>query len=307
MRDALLLLCLLTACTDKSDVDPTDTEVDDTEPADSEPVDSEPVDSEPSDSEPSSTDYVAVLGATCPLPERLGRIELFTYGGPLYLSGRLYDAPNPWFVAPVETTATCAHHHFNTSSCGTCPANQVCGASGCVPEPRTLKQLTVTITSDGQSESFSADTTTGDLGDQVTVGDITSTIDLLVQGDGFTITMPASPVGDGKVDLSVSGTGNQDLPGAITATWTPLTDGSTVASLIPINHHAGGPTFTSCLAPGSAGSFFAEATMVDPLAVSTGLEFQGIDHVYTAAAHTPDGCVEFWLGSRVFAEVSFPK
>ena len=29
--------------------------------------------------------------------------------------------------------------------------------------------------------------------------------------------------------------------------------------------------------------------------------------VYTAAAHTPDGCVEFWLGSRVFAEVSFPK
>ena len=55
------------------------------------------------------------------------------------------------------------------------------------------------------------------------------------------------------------------------------------------------------------GSFFAEATMVDPLAVSTGLEFQGIDHVYTAAAHTPDGCVESWLGSRVFAEVSFPK
>jgi len=33
--------------------------------------------------------------------------------------------------------------------------------------------------------------------------------------------------------------------------------------------------------------------MLLPLAVSTGLEFQGIEHVRFAVAETPLGCVEF--------------
>jgi hypothetical protein len=39
--------------------------------------------------------------------------------------------------------------------------------------------------------------------------------------------------------------------------------------------------------------------MVNPLAVVTGLEFQGVDHVHLAAAVTPMGCVEFRFGKHL--------
>ena len=44
--------------------------------------------------------------------------------------------------------------------------------------------------------------------------------------------------------------------------------------------------------------------MIDPLAVITGLEFQGIEHVFVAAATTPEGCVEFRFGEQ---ELVFPN
>ena len=58
-------------------------------------------------------------------------------------------------------------------------------------------------------------------------------------------------------------------------------------------------------APVSAGSFRADADMVDPLAVSTGLEFQGVSHFAFAAAETAGGCVEFRLGSQWHVDVTF--
>lgn len=43
-----------------------------------------------------------------------------------------------------------------------------------------------------------------------------------------------------------------------------------------------------------------DAEMVDPLAVETGLEFQGLEHAFVAAATTPQGCVEFRFGEQLF-------
>jgi hypothetical protein len=40
--------------------------------------------------------------------------------------------------------------------------------------------------------------------------------------------------------------------------------------------------------------------MINPLAVVTGLEFQGLHHEFVAAATTPSGCVEFRFGTQIF-------
>ncbi len=61
---------------------------------------------------------------------------------------------------------------------------------------------------------------------------------------------------------------------------------------IPINHHAGGPTFTECWVEASVHTLQVPGAMLVPLAVETGLEFQGVEHVQVAAAETPAGCVE---------------
>ena len=79
----------------------------------------------------------------------------------------------------------------------------------------------------------------------------------------------------------------------------PAKDGAFVRTTIPINHHAGGPTFTECAAPDGSGAFHADAAMINPLAVKTGLEFQGVEHVFVAAAVTPQGCVEFRFGTKI--------
>lgn len=71
-----------------------------------------------------------------------------------------------------------------------------------------------------------------------------------------------------------------------------------MTTTIPINHHAYTSTFTECTASASKGAFFADAEMVDPLAVSTGLEFSYVSHVSVAAAETASGCIEIRVGRR---------
>jgi len=117
------------------------------------------------------------------------------------------------------------------------------------------------------------------------------------------VELEAMPVASGELaDVAIDTESDEyDMPGALDATWQPADDGAFVRSRIPINHHAGGPTFTECRAPTSAGAFHADANMVNPLAVQTGLEFQGIDHVFIAAARTPQGCIEFRFGTPIYA------
>jgi hypothetical protein len=104
------------------------------------------------------------------------------------------------------------------------------------------------------------------------------------------------------VDAESSGTGTSldgtyELPESIDLSWSGPDDGFAY-TLIPINHHAGGPTFTECRLPASAHALHVDGEMLQPLAVGTGLEFQGLEHVRTAAAHTPLGCVELRYSYR---------
>jgi hypothetical protein len=133
------------------------------------------------------------------------------------------------------------------------------------------------------------------------IGDASSSFAMTLSWGDTQIILDAMPVASGELaDLAVdTESSTYDMPGALDATWQPPDDGAFVRTRIPINHHAGGHTFTDCHAPTSAGTFHADAEMIDPLSVQTGLEFQGIDHIFVAAAHTPQGCVEFRFGASI--------
>jgi hypothetical protein len=164
-----------------------------------------------------------------------------------------------------------------------------------------VKDAWVELASGAQTQTVQADAVTGQLYGQVTIGDGSAYSLRLGWGDvEITVpelTMPVAPF-DGEVTME----GDYDAPGALAATWTPRSDGAFVGTKININHHAAGPTFTVCQAPGDAGGFAATATMINPLAVSTGLEFQGIDVHQIASAWVRGGCVEVRMGKRHYVQ-----
>ena len=277
MRAAPLLLLLACTSGPNDSNDPADT-------ADTGPVDTGLLPGE------------VVLGQTCPLADSIGTLGLQPASGSAWISGQLYDRPNPWYGEPTLTTATCAFHTFDANACGTCPSGDVCGQAGeCTKQPRALTDVHVELTRDGATVSFDADPTGGYLyGDAA--GPDTSAYALTATFAGQSITLPELRLADPTLAVVVRTEGGYDAPGALDATWTPPTDGGLLTTTIPINHHAGGPTFTRCEAPASAGAFHADAAMVDPLALITGLEFQGVDHVNVAAAQTALGCVDVRFG-----------
>jgi hypothetical protein len=57
--------------------------------------------------------------------------------------------------------------------------------------------------------------------------------------------------------------------------------------------------------PASAGALHVDGSMLLPLAVATGLEFQGMDHVRFAAAETPAGCVEIRMMVSHYPNLSY--
>jgi hypothetical protein len=242
------------------------------------------------------TEVELVLGSICPVEDRLGLIQV-EVGWSHSVTVTLWDKAHPWFGPPSESTEFCGFHTFDPGICGECPSGTLCSWEGsCLEEPRTNKNATLAIRADDRNYTFTADPTVGGIyGDLEALAD-SYTVELLfddvvVRGEGI-----ARPVG--PISASVTFEGDSMNPGAMDATWTPVSDGSVVGTTIQINHHAGGPTYTSCLAPRSAGGFAATATMLDPLAVITGLEFQGIDHQQVAAADVPGGCIEMRVGYR---------
>ena len=66
-------------------------------------------------------------------------------------------------------------------------------------------------------------------------------------------------------------------------------------SLTKINHHVTAPTSTDCTVQASTGTLHFEEDMLLPLAVITGLEFQGVDHANVAAAELDADYVEVQL------------
>jgi hypothetical protein len=235
-------------------------------------------------------EIAATPGARCALAERIALIEISSEGAMPYLSGTVYERTNPWYGAPELMTSTCAFHRFNAGFCaGGCAFDEQCGGDGkCVKAPRARRDSKLELRADAQTQTFVA----SDLGELY--GAVT------LAGNAFAATLT---FGERKVTLietqlagpftSLSGTlaGDYDQPDALDFQWTaPSSDH--VYTLIPINHHAGGPTFTECTVPATARALHVDGDMLRPLAVGTGLEFQGLEHVRFAAAETPEGCVE---------------
>ena len=267
-----MTLLLLLACSDK---DPGDTQ------------DSGPV------TNPSDT--------FCQAEELIGEVLVQRWGteGQLSLTARVYDAPNPWIGAPTERSSDCAYYRYDAAACGECGAEQVCGVDGsCADSPRTDKEASLTITSEAGSQTFDAD----DIG--LMWGEVQGqTMSFDLQWSGGHIQTAELSLLDGLV-AQVSAEGDYDAPGALSITWSGSEEGH-VGTVIPINHHAGAPTFTSCQAPASQGSIDVPAAMVDPLSVITGLEFQGVFHGSYAAARTDAGCIQFAVRTQHYTDVGF--
>ncbi len=245
------------------------------------------------------------LGETCPLTERIGEVILWSVGADAYLEGKVYDAPDPW-IGPAElANADCAFHRFSTDSCGTCDDGEVCGFDGaCVPERRVLP-VTLDVTTGGTTETYTADAVTGDLYGSVGPADAAYALTLTV--DGQALAIPEQRLAGLLDGVVVSAAGDSMVPGDLDATWTVPANAGRVRTVIPINHHAAGPTFTRCDVDATAGGFHADAEMLTPLAVVTGLEFQGLQHTTAAAAWVDAGCIDVRLGTRSYDPITWEE
>jgi len=235
-------------------------------------------------------EIAATPGARCVLAERIALIEISIDGAAPYLSGTVYEQTNPWYGAPELTTAACAFHRFNAGLCpGACAVDEQCGADGkCVKAPRARRDAKLELRAGTQTQTFMA-SDLGELYGAVTLAG-NAFAATLTFGE-HTVSLVETPLARPFADLSGTLTGGYDQPEALDLQWTAPTTGS-VYTLIPINHHAGGPTFTECTVPASARALHVDGNMLVPLAVDTGLEFQGLQHAHFAAAETPAGCVE---------------
>ena len=245
------------------------------------------------------------MGQVCPVESTIGIVELMDFPMP-HVQVTLYDRPNPWLGEAELSTPTCGYHHYSAGGCPACEAGEVCSLEGeCVPERRTIKDATLLVSTGTAEREYAADPALGGIYSMLDIGDAASSYAMTLRWGETEVVLEAMPVAsDNVAHVAVSIEGDSAMPGALDATWEPSAQGAFVRSTIPINHHAGGPTFTECAAPESAAGFHADAAMIDPLAVVTGLEFQGLEHVFVAAANTPAGCVELRFGARILA---FPK
>ena len=244
---------------------------------------------------------VAVPGQRCALDERIGLITVEDSGGTFYLQGAIDDRPSPWYGAPELSTEACDFHRFDPSSaCPTCSETELCGLDGtCSPAPVRYTDVVVTLTGTTE-ESFSADATTGDV-----FGALTGTGPFAfdVRYGDVHITLVATAAPSALSDLTGTLEGGFEAPTKLDVAWSTSDLGTDVFTRIPINHHASGPTFTECAVPGSAGALSVGQAMLEPLAVITGLEFQGLEHTRFAAAETPAGCVELRVLRREYVNL----
>jgi hypothetical protein len=240
------------------------------------------------------------MGQLCPVESTIGVVELSGFPTP-YVQVALFDATDPWIGEAELSTDTCGFHHYTAGGCPTCEAGETCSLSHtCVPERRTVKDATLLVSVGAAQREYKANPTLGGIYSMLDIGDAAASFAMMLTWGDVEVRLGAMPVASAQLaNAAVKTEGDYAAPGALDATWTPSQSGAFVRSRIPINHHAGGPTFTECAAPESAGAFHADAAMIDPLAVKTGLEFQGLEHVFVAAATTPAGCVEFRFGAAI--------
>jgi hypothetical protein len=253
---------------------------------------------------PEPTLIEATRNARCDLRTRVGTVDLERQGMFRFVSATVYDAQDPWLAAPELESDVCVFHRFTPSTCAPCATGERCGRDGlCVAEPMPMP-LALAITSGDERAELASDPTTGQLWGQLALTGDGLGVELRV-GD-YVITVGEMSIPASLVDLKGVLEGSYDAPQRVILTWASGPRDNTVHTLIPINHHAGGPTFTDCAVPAAAGRLEVEEDMLTPLAVSTGLEFQGVEHVRYAAAETPWGCIEFRHLVRDFVFLESP-
>jgi hypothetical protein len=245
------------------------------------------------DTDPSVSD-----GAFCDPAEQVGNVAITRYGtaGSLSVSARIWDKPDPWLGPPTASTDACGF--FEYSNCGSCDTGLVCHHDGSCVEPRRARTDVILESSAG---NYGPDTT-GLMWGYAAVADSYSF--RLVQPEGDLV-VDALALHEGLVAEVHSG-GSYEAPGELAVSWTGADEGH-VSTVIPINHHAGAPTFTSCRAEASVGGFDVPADMVNPLSVSTGLEFQGLHHGDYAAVETDAGCIQFGVWTQHQSDVQFSR
>jgi hypothetical protein len=247
--------------------------------------------------------FQAMLGQRCALGSTIGVVELTGFPTP-YVQVSLFDGADPWIGEPELSTPSCDFYRYVPGGCPTCESGEVCSVAGdCVPERRTIKDATLRVTTGAEERLYTADPQLGGISSALDIGDASSTYAMTLSWGDTEVRLDAMSVASADLaNVEVTTESQQyDMPGALDASWDPSDEGAFVRARIPINHHAGGPTFTECSMPESAGAFHADAAMINPLAVQTGLEFQGLEHVFIAAAMTPAGCVELRFGAQIQA------
>lgn len=244
------------------------------------------------------------VGAVCALDERIGLVQIWHEGETAMVYGVVYDGPDPWIGPPELTNETCAFHRFSPSSCGACDPGQVCAFSGdCVDARLAITDALLDVTSGGETTNIVADPITGDLyGPLLATGDDAT---VRLRAGGIDVELPALAFAPELEGVAIGGEGDTTTPEILHAVWTPRDDGSRVRTVIPINHHAGGPTFTVCDVPAVGGTFHADGEMLQPLATMTGLEFQNLDVSQTAAVHTSAGCIDVRVGRQIYVSIEW--
>lgn len=242
-------------------------------------------------------------GESCPDGERVGLVQLESQGT-VYVSAEIHDRANPQFGPPETSAGVCDFHRFRPgdAGCPACSLDEVCGRSGqCSPVPQRRRDVTLVLAVGEDTQTLTSEPEYGDLWGTVTLAGRTFAATLTF-GD-VEVTLPATEIPN---DLeAVQGTlqGGYDDPEGLSVTWTPVNGDSLVTTLVPMNHHVREPTYTSCRTPASTGTLSIPGDMLKPLAVVTGLEFQGLEHTRVAAATTPLGCIEFRFLTRAYVSL----
>ena len=255
--------------------------------------DSDPI--EQPDAAVDLTPALAVPGARCAAEERIGIIQI-TPGK--IVRADLFDRIDPWLADPARTDASCALHSFTVEQCDDCADDEICDREGaCAPIPRRDPAGRLVLRAGGDQQVFEAEPATGELGGEITLPGDRFAVEVEAFGQQVTLEEETS-VPELLTGFSASLLGDYSAPEGIEASWDPAPEGSHLFTRIPVNHHAAGPTFTECAGDASAGSLSISGPVLEPLAVITGLEFQGFDHVRFAAAETSRGCVELRFTNR---------
>lgn len=232
--------------------------------------------------------YLAVPGQRCDQRTRVALLEISGSGNfPPNFALTWDDRPAPWLTSPESSDSSCFFHRYPVSPNCTCSPSQVCDANDqCVDPPQPVPGLSVTIRGSA-TETFTGD---GSLYGSLMANDPSYSLE--VKGAGLTVTLGASSLPPELNNLEDSLIGTLEAPDGLHISWDSVAGSSRLYTSVPINHHVGTPTFTECDVPASSGQLHIDGAMLRPLAVITGLEFQGVQHVNFAAAELPGGCFE---------------